>query len=365
MFENNPNRASIPQKEYRNICGRVIKEQQIQRGESIGRDFLIGNYFKLVRHCEGVETEELCFVHRSIYEYFVAETIFSSIENALNELSNESQKEFAGSIAQYLKKGELSQNISQYLRHKLSKQYSTLDSVKQQNFYWWWESAINKMMDVGMFYYSKPVEHEADGVFMEVRCFMNLMEIFRIVPGAEPGNCIGSSIQRKSLEKYIRYCAVMFSVWEKRTEFEKINLRKMDLKHLDLHAIDLSGADLVEANLMKADLEGANLTKADLRRTNLLGANLRKADLRAADLRKANLRKADFRGAVIEYVRNGYTKSDEQKLASARLKNACINGSIWREKDIRKLRQLNRTTFTNLVIEDENGNRMPRRGISK
>ncbi len=139
----------------------------------------------------------------------------------------------------------------------------------------------------------------------------------------------------------------------------------MDLKHLDLHAIDLSGADLVEANLMKADLEGANLTKADLRRTNLLGANLRKADLRAADLRKANLRKADFRGAVIEYVRNGYTKSDEQKLASARLKNACINGSIWREKDIRKLRQLNRTTFTNLVIEDENGNRMPRRGISK
>lgn len=248
MFENNPNRASIPQKEYRNICGRVIKEQQIQRGESI--------------------------------------------ENALNELSNKSQKEFAGSIAQYLKKGELSQNISQYLRHKLSKQYSILDSVKQQNFYWWWESAINKMMDVGMFYYSKPVGHEADGVFMEVRCFMNLMEMLRIVPGA----------------------------------------------------------DLVGTNLMKADLEGANL---------------RKADLRAADLREANLRKADFRGAVIEYVRNGYTKSDEQKLASARLKNACINGSIWREKDIRKLRQLNSTTFIILVIEDENGNRMPRRGISK
>ena len=31
------------------------------------------NFFKLVKHCEGVETEELYFVHRSIYEYFVAE----------------------------------------------------------------------------------------------------------------------------------------------------------------------------------------------------------------------------------------------------------------------------------------------------
>ena len=363
MFENDPNRASILQKEYRNICSRVIKEQQIQRGESVGRDFLIGNYFKLVRHCEGVETEELCFVHRSIYEYFVAETIFSSIENALNELSNESQKEFAGSIAQYLKKGELSQNISQYLRHKLSKQYSALDSIKQKNFYLWWESAINKMMDVGMFYYSKPVEHEADGVFMEVRCFMNLMEILRIVPGADPKICIGSSINRKSLEKYIRYCAVMVSVWKERGAFERLNLTKMDLKYLDLHAVDLSGADLSEAYLMKTDLEGANLTKADLKRANLLGANLRKADLRAADLREANLREVDFRGAIIEYVNKGYTKSDAQRLAGARLKDACINASLWRKKDVCRLKQLSSTIFTNLIIEDENGNRTPRRGV--
>lgn len=365
MFENNPDKASIPRREYRNICGRVIREQQLQRGESIGQDFLIGNYFKLVRHCEGVESEELCFVHRSIYEYFVAETIFSSIENALNELSNESQIEFAGNIAQYLKKGELSQTISQYLAHKLRKQYSTLDSAKQQGFYWWWERAIDKMMDVGMFYYSKPVKHETDGMLMEVKCFMNLIEILRNVPGADPRKCIGGSVKRKSLEKYIRYYAVMFSVWRERATFERINLRKLDLKYLDLHAIDLAGADLAGADLMKADLEGANLTKADLQRVNLLGANLRKADLRAADLRKANLRKADLRGAVLEYVNNGYTKSDAQRLGSARLKDSCINASIWREKDILKLKQLDKTTYTNLVIEDGNGNRISRRGVRK
>ncbi len=36
-----------------------------------------------MRHCDGIESEELYFVHRSIYEYFVAETIYSSIENAI------------------------------------------------------------------------------------------------------------------------------------------------------------------------------------------------------------------------------------------------------------------------------------------
>lgn len=52
----------------------------------------------LERHCEGVETEELYFVHRTIYEYFVVETIYSSIENAMEELSDKSQEELAGNI---------------------------------------------------------------------------------------------------------------------------------------------------------------------------------------------------------------------------------------------------------------------------
>ena len=57
------------------------------------------NFFKLVKHCEGVETEELYFVHRSIYEYFVAETIFVSVCN---------KEELAGVLAKLLKKNRLS-----------------------------------------------------------------------------------------------------------------------------------------------------------------------------------------------------------------------------------------------------------------
>ena len=56
-----------------------------KKNKAIEQDILIGNYFKLVKHCEGIETEELYFVHRTIYEYFVAETIFSSINKSVNQ----------------------------------------------------------------------------------------------------------------------------------------------------------------------------------------------------------------------------------------------------------------------------------------
>ncbi len=65
MFENNPDEAFIPQKKYQEICNTIIKKEE-KKNEGIKQDFLIGNYFKLVKHCEGLEAKELSFVHRSI-----------------------------------------------------------------------------------------------------------------------------------------------------------------------------------------------------------------------------------------------------------------------------------------------------------
>lgn len=98
MFGNNPDEASIPQNEYEKICNTTMQAQS-QKIEEVKLDFMIGSYFKSVRHCDGVETETLYFVHRSIYEYFVAEYIYSSIENSIKVLSDKSQEEFAANIA--------------------------------------------------------------------------------------------------------------------------------------------------------------------------------------------------------------------------------------------------------------------------
>lgn len=145
MFENNPADADIPQNEYEKICDAIMEEKG-EGKENIKQDAKLGNYFKSVKHCEGVETERLCFVHRTIYEYFVAETIYSAIENPMIELSEKSQEELAGNIAFYLKQGELSPTIGEYLQHKCMKLYDKLGNEKKGIFYPWWESAVGKML---------------------------------------------------------------------------------------------------------------------------------------------------------------------------------------------------------------------------
>lgn len=357
MFEYNFDEAFISQDEYQNICNIVNRNQKLQKNKYINQDFLIGNYFKLVKHCEGVGTEELCFVHRSIYEYFVAETIFNSIENAITNLSDESQKEFAGNVAEYLKMGDISPTIGQYLEYKIKKLYNSLETRKQQSFYRWWENTIDKMMDVGMFYYSKPIKHYRDSIFMEVKCFINLVKILRLVLKIAQKKYIMYNVKRESLENYIKYCVTVYAIWRKKSTFERLNLSKMYLKELDLHGIDLSEVELSDANLMEANLSDVNFVKTNLRGANLKGADLRKSDLRETDLRKANLRKADLRGAIIESINNLYTNLGEQRLKSANLKEAYLNNSIWREKDICRVKQFKKAIFTNLVIEDENGRR--------
>lgn len=91
MFENNSEEANISQEEYQKICNKVINNRK-EKNEDIKQNFLIGNYFRKIKHCEGIKTEKLCFIHRSIYEYFVAEAIYNEIEAAMIELSEESQK---------------------------------------------------------------------------------------------------------------------------------------------------------------------------------------------------------------------------------------------------------------------------------
>lgn len=125
MFENNSERAFIPEEHYQKICVNIMQKCG-QKNRDIQQDLLVGNYFKLIKHCEGVETEKLYFVHRSIYEYFVVETIYSSIENAMNKLTTESQEELAGNIAIWLKQGDITNTIGQYLQIKILKMYNKI-----------------------------------------------------------------------------------------------------------------------------------------------------------------------------------------------------------------------------------------------
>ena len=309
MFENNSNKASIPQIEYEKICNNV-KIKYDGDGQAIKQDAKIGNYFKIIKHCEGVETEELYFVHRTIYEYFVAETIYSSIENAMLELSEKSQEEFAGIVTVFLKQGCVNYTIAEYLQYKILKLYARISEEKQKRFYQWWESAVDKMMECGMFYYSgKNVSYFKNIISAECRCFLNLIEILRLLMDIDNKEYIMENAQSELVEKYIKCCCVEYKRFSSdkimdlsKMFLQKVNLKGIQLKGICLNQVNLERADLVNVDLSRIALLKADLAYADLRGTNLRDAALMEVDLRGTDLTRANLNGAKLVGADLRGV---------------------------------------------------------------
>ncbi len=314
MFENNQVGACIPRNEYEKICISVMQKEN-QENENIQRDFLIGNYFKLVKHCEGMETEELYFVHRSIYEYFVAETIFTSIEQAIIELTEESQEELSRKIPFYLKQGQIINNISLYLQYKLLKLYKNHN--KKEVFYQWWESAVKKMIEKGMFFYTNRNERIYTNIVdKEIQCFYNLIKIlYLLLEKTSQKKYILEDVDKEQLEKYIRFRLEVCKM-EARYGAEIFNLSKISLIGINLSGVDFSGTNLNGANLSEANLSRANFSRMRMKETNFQGAdlsyanmnetNLAETNLSKVNLSDADLRKATFSEIQFKYLREKY-----------------------------------------------------------
>lgn len=325
MFENNPDRAFIPQEQYQKICRNVIRKNE-KENKNIEKDFLIGNYFKLVSHCEELESNKLYFVHRSIYEYFVAETIYNLIEKPLIELTLESQEKFGGNIAKYLKQGKISNTISEYLKYKIFRLYNTKLSLEKRNiFYLWWESAIDKMMDVGMFFCTGDyICNYRNVMSKENICFTNLLEILRALQPVNRNKYILEGVNKRNLKKYIRNYLLECEINTQIVDLRNVYLDKFRLKGIISIMADFEGAYLGGADLSYSKLIGANFRNTDLRNTNfknadLRGAHLDGADLRGADLQEADLEKVSLDGTVIDKNQVDYFEKSRCNLRSVNI----------------------------------------------
>lgn len=390
MFENNSEEASIPQENYQEICNYVVIHEQQEKRE-IESDFLIGNFFKLVKHCEGVESEELYFVHRTIYEYFVAEIICRLMEKTMQVLSDESQEELARNIARYLKKGQITPTIGEYIQYKIMKlyDYNLWNSEKRDRVYQWLENTVSKMMRVGMFYYTKESMYYRNVIAKECQCFMNLVEILRLLLDTSEKKYIMENVERDLLERYIHHCVTEKTV---NLNLSKMSLDEINLKGIDLQGVNISkaslnkinlsksclckadlsgsycyganleGADLNDAKLQEAKLEKANMRWAELSNINLQGADLKEADLHRSDLSagklcraklcKANLVKVDLIGTDLTEADLKEADLFGASLCNATFKKAVLNASIWGTQDIQQIySELRNTTFEYIIIE--------------
>lgn len=317
MFENNAERASIPQKKFKEVCEIVMNEADA-KSEDIQRDALIGNYFAPIKHCEGVRTDELRFVHRSIYEYFVVVYFFESVHKL------KSVEELAGKLGELLKDGRLSEQILQFIKYKF-------DSVKGYDLSDITQKTFNIMLRDGMTYYT--AEKYKNTITRERNIFSNMLEIVllwndklgrtdkRIKIYLESGFWGGLNLRGADLREVKLFRVSMCVTNLRKADLSKANFYEGFLCNSFFNEAILCNSFLLRTNLSEAclvgaKLSGAILSGADLRRADLRGADLRGADLSEADLSKANLINTLFDERQIDILYKNYDLSDSRVYTS-------------------------------------------------
>lgn len=336
IFENNADKAFISRDKFQEICDTECKDIQ--------SDVLIGNYFKLIKHCEGVGTDELQFMHRSIYEYFVAVYFYECIHNL------QTKEEVAGKLGDLLKIGHLSMKILEYIKYKF-------DSIKGFNLPEHIKDIFNIMLRDGMTYYTE--KRYRNVLDREINIFLNMLEVVYLwnlklqkldnniaayllnnrmiglkLMGADLG---GANLSRVFLKQADLNHADLRNADLRNANLRVANLSDADLSDADLRTADLTVANLSHANLSDAKLSGAYLNGADLRRANLSGAYLDRVQLSDAFISGANLRDTLFDESMVKILCRKFDLSNSKVFISETYEIISYKEYICKKKNIKKI----------------------------
>jgi DNA replication protein DnaC len=308
MFENNDAEAFIPQEEFRKICCKVACKNE---EDSLKQDFLIGNFLRL-KHCEGNDTNLLCFIHRTVYEYFLADYIFNFMYEAI-KISKEC---LAGVLGELFKKGVILENKSLFLKQKIAN--SELNNKFNVVF-----ETFKLMLNNGMTSYTKKCYKNV--IMCEGCIFVNMLELIHLwdvksfdlrdLPLADylainsPGKLNLRDVeyhQNNYLKNWLIYLrgAILIESDFRNSIFCNIDLTASCLIGADFRGANLEGTKLTECILSGTNFTGANLKHADLSGTNLTGVNLEQVDLSLT-----NISNAIFDEEQVKMLSNKYDMS--------------------------------------------------------
>ena len=272
--------ASITEAAYEeieNAFGGVIAAEHAHQ---------IGSYFRSLHHTEG--KAELCFIHRTMFEYFVADGF---VHRAINAKTVE---ELSGIISWYWYADQMEETIQQYVIEKLRQQKDALN-------YTLWEAAGQRIVEKGIHRSWQVIfERSADtGEYLVPNCllpfsgdsleddrrseniaFWNLCHLLtwvQKIKGIRNRIFKQNNNSGKALSRAIRHCSAdYFPIYCPAFSLTYASLSRTVLSHATLTNADLSGAHLSFVDLTEADLRRANLSRASIDSANLTGALLSK-----------------------------------------------------------------------------------------
>ena len=323
------------------------------------RDLLIGQYF-----VEGKDSFELYFVHRSMYQYFVALSIYDSIQGIMDkgnpcdhfeELQNNFYTQKDSEITSFAKIIGIDfiyedPDIEQYLLYMLKNR-----PIKDNS---WWKTFLSYFLDKGLTRYVDDYKESSLKCFnKELNRFYNLIWLTR----EELRNTGEFQSYYKVAEIDEKLCFYVKQDTLKAVDLSEIDLNRADLSGANLNGADLSGSNLNGADLSIANLIGADLSAVDLRgakliETKLINTNLSNAELSDTKLIGAKLNGADLNGANLGGINLREVNLREVNLRGADLRGAKLNGANLSEANLSEA-DLNDTKLigTNLIGAKLNG----------
>lgn len=354
MFNNKPEEATITENEYKQIIKNMVGEEHIQ-------DVLIGNYFK---HCEGVNAGAVCFVHRTIYEYYLASDFCDNIWKG-NSAILKDKEQFAKFFVSYFQEGVITENIGEYIKCKIEKHYHGKNE-EYVDFFSYLEDSLIYLIQNG---FLCDVTLASCSFLNKIKSVGNLFSNYIIILQLLSGFCQKSYIMNGKWIKEINEYMKLALVFDKRI-FVRY-LKKFNLEGAVISDICLEGANLQFANMSNAELNGINLKHANLEsvnfqdtcaidsifiraylkeanftRANLRGINLRTADLEEIKMSRADLSFGDLQGCYIfngnfESAHMKYTNLDKANLRGANMENAYLKGARLRNANLENANMMN------------------------
>ena len=337
IWECFPSEGTCDSQSALSIWKRVSKNDQANI-----HDVLTEQYF-----IEGAEHHEIYFIHRSIYEYFVAVSLYDEIQNLCKYPVDRLFPFFQGKSAgdhnpltrfailiglQYL--GNYPE-ISDYLLHMLKNSSNTVHLP-------WWDTFFQEFLIAGL---ADAVTSRNVGGIKGIdeeqnRCFniLYLMQLSRAISC----NYKYLALHDDQGKRILKHCIVFFSRYLlipiipdklnglplNNMDLSEILLNNAILKSTNFTGSNLDYANLTNASLEKAIFDGASLKYASLKHANLAGASFKGCILKGAHLEGAHLGGADLggvslKGIDLRYVK-GLTRAEFDGLSKAELDQAIL-----------------------------------------
>lgn len=260
-------KISVEREEIENIISNVSTEKEI---------VYLKNWYGVITYFRKNRINEIEFVHKSIFEYYVANRIYNVILEVIAE--NDIKKKIK-MLYKIFSDNVYTEEIQYFLSGFINKELEGFNKLLV-------EETLREIFDI-------------DFLLFKIDCFYDSSKLYNYFANTFNSFYIlwKSLIMPKRLDFFQYIGSRNIEFFLKNNQYEYLYMKQLDLSNIVMRRVLLNNIDFTDANL-----ENSDFSYCDFSNANLEGCNLRKANLFSAILSNANLAFADLRGANLNNI---------------------------------------------------------------